>query len=167
MKIAGFALIFLMNICHSAAAEVAPALNGIEFPKGYSRWQTIGLSHRIDKNLMRTILGNEVAVKAAKTGGSQSWPEGTVLAKVSWQQKNDENWPQAIVPGEFYQVEIMLKNTQKFAETGGWGFARWRGKELKPWGDNPGFAQECMACHSAVASHDYVFTKPVIWSDPD
>ncbi|MFA5984893.1 MAG: cytochrome P460 family protein [Methylococcaceae bacterium] len=168
MTITRFSLVFLIAYGSLAMAQpVAPAPNGIEFPTGYSHWQSIALSHRTDKDSIRAILGNDIAVKAARTGATKPWPEGTILAKVSWQQRNDENWPEAVVPGQFTQMEIMLKNAKKYTETGGWGFARWRGKELKPWGDNADFTKECMACHISVSGQDYVFTKPATWADPN
>lgn len=168
MKIIRYGFVFFMGWGSLVAAQpIAPALNGVEFPAGYSHWQSIGLSHRTDKESMRVILGNDIAVNAARHGNTRPWPDGTVLAKVAWQQRSDENWPGAVVPGAFYQLEIMLKDKEKYATTGGWGFARWRGKELKPWGESPDFAKECFACHAPVANKDYVFTTPAHWPDQE
>ncbi len=143
--------------------DVAPSLNGIEFPTGYENWQTISISHRIDKESIRTILGNPIAVKAARNGNINPWPNGAILAKVAWKQRTDENWPTAIVPEEFFQVEIMVKDTKKHHATKGWGYARWRGKDLKPWGENANFDQGCVACHTPVAKRDYVFSSPAVF----
>ena len=53
----------------------------------------------------------------------------------------------------------MIKDQQKYADTGGWGYARWRGMELEPYGKDASFVQECVACHTPVKNNDYVFTK--------
>lgn len=55
----------------------------------------------------------------------------------------------------------MVKDSERFTDTGGWGFARWLGMEQRPFGESPEFAQECFGCHTPVESTDYVFTKPV------
>lgn len=114
---------------------------------------------------MRTILGNPVAVQAARSGKTTPWPDGAILAKVAWNQRTDENWPDAVVPGEFWQVEFMIKDSKKYAATQGWGFARWRGKELKPWGENADFDRQCLSCHLPVADKDYVYTTPALFID--
>ena len=54
----------------------------------------------------------------------------------------------------------MIKDDVKYAATGGWGWGRWIGTELKPT-DKPDFAQECLACHEIVKDQDHVFTRPV------
>jgi hypothetical protein len=55
----------------------------------------------------------------------------------------------------------MVKDAAKYKETGGWGFARFVGSELKPYGKDPGFVSECFGCHTPVAGNDYLFTKIV------
>jgi hypothetical protein len=52
----------------------------------------------------------------------------------------------------------MVKDAKKYAPTGGWGFARFVGPELKPYGQGPGFVQECYGCHVPVMDNDFVFT---------
>lgn len=141
--------------------EVAPAPNGIPFPAGYEDWRLLGVSQRTDKNSLRAILGNEIAVAAARRGETNPWPDGTVLAKLAWNQTTHEHWPAAIVPGEASHVEFMLKDAERYAASGGWGYARWLGPDLKPYGENAAFAQECHGCHQAAASSDFVFTRPV------
>jgi hypothetical protein len=65
------------------------------------------------------------------------------------------------VPGTFAQVEFMVKDANKYKNTGGWGFARFVGKDLKPYGENAAFVSECYGCHLPVAENDYLFTKIV------
>ncbi|WP_455218322.1 cytochrome P460 family protein [Kaarinaea lacus] len=142
------------------AAEPADAPNGIAFPADYTNWQVIGSSHRIDNKTLRVILGNEIAVKAARSGNINPWPKGAMLGKVVWKEGTDAHWPTAIVPKEFVHAEFMLKDADKYSSTGGWGYARWVGKDLKVYGKDAGFANECVACHTPVKEQDYVFTRP-------
>lgn len=139
-----------------------PAPNGIPFPEGYQNWRLIGSSHRTDNNSLRIILGNDVAIAAARAGTVNPWPDGTILAKLVWKDRSDDNWPPATVPGKFVHAEFMYKDQAKYAKTGGWGFARWVGAEQKPYGKDAEFAQECFGCHTPVAKRDYVFTTSVV-----
>lgn len=160
------ALVLTLTLIWTGKASAEPtraSINGIEFPIGYENWQTISLSHRIDNESMRVILGNPIAIEAARTGATNPWPNGAILAKVVWKQRVDENWPAAITQGEFWQVEFMLKDVKKYARTKGWGYARWRGKDLKPWGEDADFDQGCVACHAPVANKDYVFSTPAVF----
>ena len=143
------------------AGDVQPAPNGIEIPDNYKDWKVISQSHRIDNNTLRIILGNDKAIAAARTGKTNPWPNGAILAKLVWKQKNDENWDKAIVPGKFVHAEFMHKDSKKYASTGGWGYARWLGMEQKPYGKDKQFTQECFACHTPVKGRDYVFTTPI------
>jgi len=145
----------------NAADPVAPAPNGLILPDGYKDWRVISSSHRLDNQTLRVILGNDTAVNAARTGKTNPWPEGTILAKMAWKETVHPAWEQAIVPGEFIQVEIMVKDSEKYRETGGWGFARWKGLALKPYGTDSSFVHECFSCHQPVKNKDYVFTDPV------
>jgi hypothetical protein len=140
------------------AAEPAP--NGITLPEGYRDWPVIASSQRTDNNTMRVILGNEVAVAAARAGNTNPWPDGAVLAKLVWKNEPLDKWPAAVTPGPFVHAEFMMKDSGKYAETGGWGFARWLGLEQKPYGQDAGFVQECFGCHQPVKDRDYVFTLP-------
>ncbi|QSA99060.1 cytochrome P460 family protein [Methylococcus sp. EFPC2] len=146
-----------------AGAEPPPASpNGIIQPEGYQNWRLISVSQRTESQTLRAILGNSVAVEAARAGKTNPWPNGTILAKVNLKQKNSETFPTAIVPSELIHVDFMIKDDSRYASTNGWGWARWMGQERKPYGQDANFSQECIACHSAVKGQDMVFTKPVI-----
>jgi hypothetical protein len=140
--------------------EVLPALNGITMPEGYKDWRVISVSHRTDNNTLRIILGNDKAVAAARAGDVNPWPDGTVLAKLSWKDNTHKKWPAATIPGNFVQAEFMFKDAKRFAATGGWGFARWLGLEQQPYGKDANFVQECFGCHTPVKDSDYVYTYP-------
>jgi len=141
-----------------AGPKAAP--NGLEIPSDYKNWRIIAPSHRTDNDSLRIILGNDVAVKAARTGKTKPWPDGAILAKLVWKDRKDDNWEDATVPGRFIHAEFMFKNAKKFKATGGWGFARWLGKDQKPYGDDASFVEECYSCHTPVKSRDFVYTTP-------
>lgn len=159
---AGTALAILAtaNVAAREAQTIPPAPNGIEFPADYRDWRVISVAHRTDNNTMRAILGNDVAVAAAREGTTNPWPDGAILGKVVWKQTAKEHWPSAIAPAEFVHAEFMFKDAKRWAETGGWGYARWKGAQLAPYGKDAGFAQECVSCHTPVRHRDYVFTTP-------
>jgi len=126
----------------------------------YKNWSTLSVSHRLDKHLVRSILGNDIAIKAARAGSTKPWPDGTIFAKVGWKEKTDPNWPQAVVPGEFAVAEAMVKDSKKFAETGGWGFGHWEGEKLVM--NDKEKSATCFACHTPMKDNDYVYTVPVL-----
>jgi len=165
LKFASIAFtITLSTICQPLFANntVKPSPNGISLPEAYKDWKVISISHRTDNQSMRTILGNEIAVKAAREGNTNPWPKGSILGKLVWKQKAEEHWPTAIAPDKFVHAEFMLKDSVKYKDTGGWGYARWLGLDQKPYGNDKSFALECMACHTPVKGNDWVFTTPAV-----
>jgi hypothetical protein len=53
-------------------------------------------------------------------------------------------------PGKFVQVELMLKDATHYQTTDGWGWGRWRGMDLNPYGKDAHFVNECTGCHLPV-----------------
>jgi hypothetical protein len=154
------AALLSVPVCLAEPGGPAPSPNGITQPPGYQNWRVIGVSERSDNGSLRAILGNAVAIEAARTGHTNPWPDGTMLAKVAWKQSTLPKFPTATVPGEFVHTDLMVKDSAKYAATGGWGYARWVGTARTPYGKDAGFAQECFACHSQAADTDRVFTRP-------
>jgi hypothetical protein len=140
-------------------AGVAPAPNGIAFLLDYKNWRAISSSERDDNQTLRQILGNDVALKAVAENRINPWPDGAAFAKVAWFQQADDDG--VVKPGAFFQVEFMIRDSNKYASTLGWGWARWRGADLKPYGKDKNFAEECVGCHRPLAATNYVFTMPV------
>jgi len=154
--VAGVMMVVLAaGVVSAAAPKVAP--NGISVVEGYRNWHVIAPSYRPDKEHIRLVLGNETAIRAFRAG-TRPFPDGTIFAKVAWKSVKHPNFPVAVVPGEFAQAEFMIKDSRKYAKTGGWGFARFLGKTYKPYGKDAGFVQECFGCHTPVAGNDFVFT---------
>jgi len=148
-------LVIPLVIC-AAPAPVAP--NGIALFTDYHTWETVAPSYREDKQHIRVILGNPTAIKALKEK-TRPFPDGTAFAKVAWTVKKHPKFPVATEPDKFVQVEFMVKDAAKYSATGGWGFARFVGNDLKPYGKDAGFVQECFSCHLPVKDNDYVFTS--------
>jgi hypothetical protein len=140
-------------------AAVQPEFNGFPFDPTFESWKLISTTDRGDNRTFRFILGNDVAVKAAQAGNISPWPDGTRFAKIAWQQ---ELGPDGLVhPGKFVQVELMLKDARRYKDTEGWGWGRWRGMELKPYGNDAHFVNECTGCHRPLRGNDYVYTLPI------
>lgn len=142
---------------------VAPAPNGIPFPDDYQNWRVISVTQRSDNDTIRAVIGNDIAIAAARAGHTNPWPDGSVLGKVVWQSAPNANWPTALTTGDFVQVEFMFKSLKQYAGNDtGWGWARWKGLELFAYGDDETFETECIQCHKPVSGNDWVFTHPAL-----
>ena len=139
---------------------VRPSPNGISYMPEYKDWQVLSSTDRFDDHRFRVILGNEVAARAALANQVRPWPDGSVLAKVSWDELADPDG--GVHMGEFRQVAFMIKDHEKYASTQGWGYAQWMGTKLEPYGKNAEFSRECTGCHEPMRAHDFVFTLPVV-----
>jgi hypothetical protein len=140
--------------------DVKPEFNGVGYVPDYKNWKAISSTDRFDNHTMREILGNDVAVKAIAENHINPWPDGTMFAKVAWAQSQpDENG--VVKTGAFVQVELMIKDAKKYASTEGWGFGRWHGTDLKPYGKDANFQNECTTCHAPMARNDYAYTMPI------
>jgi hypothetical protein len=159
----------LQPIANAQAASEAPArvslatvtaeLNGLPFDPSFESWKPLSTTDRGDNNTFRFILGNDVAVRAAQTGNISPWPDGARFAKIAWQQEGGSDG--LIHPGKFVQVELMVKNAGEYKDTEGWGWGRWRGLDLKPYGKDAHFVNECTGCHQPLRGNDYVYSMPI------
>jgi hypothetical protein len=139
--------------------SVQPELNGLPFDPAFESWKPIDFTDRGDNNSFRFVLGNDIAVRAAQSGNISPWPDGARFAKIAWHK---EQGPDGLVyPGQFIQVELMVKDAQRYKDTEGWGWGRWRGLDLRPYGNDAHFVNECTSCHLPVGGDDYVYTLPM------
>jgi hypothetical protein len=142
-----------------ALTSVLQEYNGFPFDPNFESWKPISFTDRGDNNTFRFILGNDIAMKAAQSGNISPWPDGARLAKIAWQQQLG---PDGLLhPGKFVQVELMAKDASHYQSTNGWGWGRWRGLDLKPYGKDARFVTECTTCHLPVRGNDYVYTLPI------
>ena len=143
----------------ASLAAAQPEFDGFPFGPDFESWKPISTTDRGDNNTFRFVLANEVAAKAAESGRISPWPDGSRFAKIAWQQ---ELGPDGLIhPGQFVQVELMLKDARQYKDTEGWGWGRWRGPDLKPYGTNARFVNECTGCHQPMRGNDYVYTLPI------
>jgi hypothetical protein len=144
---------------HNNLSSVQPEPGGFAFDPSFKGWKLISTTDRGDNNSLRLILGNDVAIAAARSGNISPWPTGTRFAKIAWQQQLGADG--LIHPGHFIQVEFMDKDAARYKSTDGWGWARWRGLNLKPYGSDAAYVNECTGCHQPVRGDDYVYTLPI------
>jgi hypothetical protein len=145
--------------------------NGLAFSefKGYEGWQTISISQ--NGELIAVILGNPAmidAYKAGAPGNGKPFPDGAKMAKVHWNPKKNESAPgQPLVPNTLHDVDFMVKDSKRFADGGGWGYAEFEydaaSDAFRPGAsaDQPPQSNDAkcgFACHTIVAKNDYVFT---------
>ena len=143
-----------------AIHTVQSTLEGVPFHPEYKTWKQIGSTERAENHTIRVVLGNDLAVKAIADNHINPWPDGAMIGKVTWHEKRDPSG--MIGPGQFVQVELMIRDSKKYQTTAGWGWGRWIGTDLKPDGHTADFAStHCVDCHHAVRRNDYVFTMPI------
>jgi hypothetical protein len=150
-----------MSLAPVQAEGVAAPVLGDTLPAGYRNWRLISVAHEEGNlNDIRAILGNETAVKAYREG-KLPFPDGAIVARLAWKyvpsEENNKAFgrTQSFVAGDPTNVQFMVKDSTKYAATGGWGFAQFNdGKAV----DAAGLSG-CFGCHVPVKSRDFVFTR--------
>lgn len=137
---------------------------GINIFPGYRDWRLVSVAHEEGSlNDIRAILGNDVAIKAYRKN-KIPFPDGTVIARIAWKDvpsgENNKVFgrAQSFVAGpapEWY-LQFMVKDSKKFAATGGWGFAQFD-KDGKP--ADEAKLRTCFPCHQPIQARDFVFTR--------
>ena len=173
------ASIFLVGVLVAAQSPdrfTLKAANGIAFSefKGYDVWQLVATSQPDNASgcgtsktgCMKGILGNPTMIQAYQKGipaNGQAVPDGAALAKIEWLQDRDEKPYGVTVPGVQTEMSFMLKDSKRFPDTNGWGYATFvydaSSDTFKPSTANPSFPRGCHGCHAAHAkARDFVFT---------
>jgi hypothetical protein len=136
--------------------------------KGYESWEVVSVSE--DGGLLAVIVANPVMIGAYKAGvpaNGKPFPDGAKMAKIHYNPKKLETFPAATVPGTQHDVDFMVKDSKRFADSGGWGYAVFdynaTSNTFAPGtlsGKPPqGNDAKCgFACHTTVKNRDYVFT---------
>jgi hypothetical protein len=137
--------------------------------QGYEGWQLVSISH--NGELIAAILANPVMIDAYRAGipgNGQPFPDGAKMAKIHWKPTAMESFPTALVPDVQHDVDFMVKDSKRFADSGGWGWAVFEydaaSDKFRPGtvDDTPPQANDAkcgFACHTIVESRDYVFTN--------
>ncbi len=144
------------------ASTVKPSPNGIAFIPEYTNWETISATDRPATAPMKIITGNEVAIQAVREHRTNPWPDGAILAKVQYEAAPDASGN--VHAGKFKQVGFMIKDSKKYADTQGWGYAKWDGLQLEQPYKDASFATECVNCHAPMHDNDFVFTNAIDFS---
>ena len=143
----------------------ASPIYGVTIPPGYRDWKMIAVAQlKTDKvDQLRAQLGNEIAVKAY-TEGTRPFPDGAIIVALHWNRVSSEDnnrvlasaFPgaQSFVVGSRVNMQVMVKDSKKYAATGGWGFGDF--KDGKP-GDEA-LHKTCFPCHETAKDCDFVFT---------
>ena len=138
------------------APALASPLYGVTLPQGFRQWPLIAPALESEPlNELRSVLANATALEAYRAG-RLPFPDGSVLVKLAWKRVQSPDFEPASVPGAATTVQVMVKDSTKYAATGGWGFGRFvdgRPADLAQ-------HETCFACHAArVSQRDYVFTR--------
>ena len=162
----------------SGAAISAPDKYTVQVPgglafsefRGYERWPVIAISE--NEGVIAAIVGNPAMIDAYKDGvpgNGKPFPDGAKMAKIHWNPKKQETYPgQPTVPGTQHDVDFMVKDSKRFADSGGWGWAAFNYDAASDTftpatlADKPpqGNDAKCgFACHTIVKARDYVFTE--------
>ena len=143
---------------HTARGTTPIFLTSI--PEGYRDWPVISVAHEAGTlNSLGVVLGNDIAIKAVREG-KLPYPDGSIIAALHWRNtpsaENDKIFgkPQSFVPGAVTNIQFMVKDSVKYAATGGWGFGHFA--DGKPGAG--AFMQTCYPCHAKIQATDLVFT---------
>jgi Cytochrome P460 len=129
--------------------------------RGYGDWQLISSAKTDDR--MKVILGNPTIIAAYKSGipgNGKPFPEGSKIAKLQWKPKKSTEAPFAVeVPDTLADLFFMEKDSKRFPQTGGWGYAQFDYDPASATftADKAGTPTCGQTCHVAVKSKDYVF----------
>ena len=163
-----FLLGFVVSAQDKYSVRVPGGLAFSEF-RGYEGWQAISISR--SEKVMAVILGNPTMIDAYRAGipgNGKPVPNGAKMAKIHWTPKQNEFFAEATVPGNLLNVDFMVKDSKRFADSGGWGWAVFdynaKSDTFTPGttaGSPPqGNDAKCgFACHTTAKSRDYVFTE--------
>jgi hypothetical protein len=141
--------------------EKAAPTSEITIPPGYRDWRLISVAHEAGNlNDIRAILGNDLAIQTYREK-KLSFPDGAILARLAWSyipsEENNKVFgrEQSFIAGPPTNIQFMIKDSSRYAATGGWGFAQFT--DGKP--TNEAVAKTCFSCHEPVKARDFVFTR--------
>jgi hypothetical protein len=145
--------------------------NGVSFAdiKGYENWPTVTVSQVKESGMgsLKVIVANPTMIDAYRNGvpgNHQAFPEGSKMLKIEWEQhKNPESPYEVAVPNTLKRIGFIEKDSKRFPETNGWGFAQFTYNPATASfaleETDPAFGKEvCHTCHTIVQAKDFIFT---------
>jgi hypothetical protein len=154
------AVVYVAEASGHADGEAVPIF-GITIPPGYRDWKLISVAHEAGNlNDFRAVLGNDVAIKAYRED-KLPFPDGAIIVRLAWKYTSSEEnnkvfgREQSFVAGPPTNIQFMVKDSKKYAATGGWGFAQF--KDGVP--ADEALHKTCFPCHEPGKAHDFVFTR--------
>lgn len=135
------------------------AANGVAYIPDFQNWQVVSTTNRFDNHSIRVVYGNAIAVKAIRENNIRPFPNGSTIVKAVWNSIESERGD--ITPGSLNSVQIMTKDNARFPDSKGWGFAKFNGISLKPYGATRAFNTTCFNCHKIASENDYLFNLPL------
>jgi hypothetical protein len=154
-------VVFFISASGNAGGETAP-IYVTQIPSGYRDWRVISVAHEEGNlNSLGAVLGNDTAIKAYRDG-KLPYPGGTIIAALHYRyvpsEENNQVFgrAQSFVPGKPTNIQFMVKDSTRYAATGGWGFGHFNASDGKP-GDEA-LMKTCFPCHERTKTSDLVFT---------
>jgi hypothetical protein len=167
-------VVYMGSASGQSNGDAAP-IYGIKYPEGYRDWRLISIKQLTGKQLtvaggdlkqLRAQLGNDLAIKALRDG-TLPFPDGAMIAALHWNEVSSDADNQALAAGfpglglkssfagDAVNVQFMVKDSKKYAASGGWGFADFTNG--KP--GSEALHEKCFPCHQPAKDRDYVFTR--------
>lgn len=159
-----------MGSASGKSNEDAAPIYGIKIPDGYRDWHLISVKHLTgaggELKQLRAQLGNDIAIKAFRDG-TRPFPDGAIIAALHWNEDLSDADNNALASGflslglkssfagKAVNVQFMVKDSKKYAASGGWGFADFTNG--KP--GTRALHEKCFTCHLPAKDSDYVFTR--------
>ena len=131
--------------------------------RGYESWEVVATSNSPNLKLVAVIHANPemiAAYKAGIPGNGKPFPDGAKMAKIHWKAKRSAEAPDpTTVPDTLHDIDFMVKDSKRFPDSGGWGYAQFNYDAASDTFTPDGSGSDCgHACHTIVKAKDYVFT---------
>jgi hypothetical protein len=144
-----------------AGALLAGTEDGPRLPVGFQHWY-LANSMLVTKepNQFGLVTGlhliyvNAAGFERFRRGGATPYPDGSIFVD---DIRDFSMTDGAYQQGERKAVPVMVKDSKRYAATGGWGFQAWAsGDPSKPIVKDA--TKQCFGCHKAKQANDSVFS---------
>jgi hypothetical protein len=144
----------------AVADNNASPIYGVTIPTGYRDWNVISVAHEAgNNNDLRAILGNDIAIKTYREG-KLPFPDGAIIARLAWTYVPSDENDKVLGPGHSFvagppiNLQLSVKDSKKYAATGGWGFAQFKDGKAA----DKAVHKTCLPCHEVAKTRDFVYT---------